>query len=437
MPIQNTNAILINNTQEELDQYVLVRNGVFNYIQILDDERDLFNSNGPLESKPNIVFYTENAETKVMLDYSTASDKDKAFLQILCKNLNDLSGLSLSDASYLNESQNIDKTFNLDLYFRQFKNNILFAKTTTSVDSNDLQKVFEGDYFISTPVLTSNSNWSNTSSVKNSLIVSVNPKAKTTFSSYYLQEGDLVEIINPNSANNNEKFEVLGYSVLNNKEILKLKTKAVNENLLGSSTLINIYAKTKNKNRSSNTLDKNTVGCCYSISKNMYFNNTTEYECDVRSNSLFQFTLGNCVEAKTPTNISTITVNSQVIETTKVEYAIFDSSTKEDLYISFNDNKQIMVNNTVSDVILLERGKVYKIIQDDSTNLGLPIRIARTPNMGDRASISYYYDSVFGTTNPEGIGSELYLKVTETTLSTLYLLTENDTSISAVTLVVV
>jgi hypothetical protein len=70
MPIQTTNAILANNYQEEINQYVLVRTGLFHYLKITDNERDVFNSSDSLESKPNLVFYEDNSETKVMLDYS-------------------------------------------------------------------------------------------------------------------------------------------------------------------------------------------------------------------------------------------------------------------------------------------------------------------------------------------------------------------------------
>jgi len=435
MPIQNTNILLANSIEQEPDQYILVRGGVFHYIQITDNERELFNSDGPLESKPNLVFYTEDAETKVMLDYSGASDKDKTYLQILFKNLNNLSGLSFSNASYLDETKNIDKTFTLDLYFREFKDNILFAKTTTSINSTDLQKVFLGDYFISSPILTpSSASWSDINAIKNSLVVGVNPNTKNSLSDYYFQEGDLIEIINLNSQNNNKKFEVLEFTTINNKEVLKLKSKATNESLLGSPTLINVYTKAKNKTRAS-SLNKTTIGCCYNLTEKKYINNTTEYECDVRSNSLFQFSPGICTAIPDPIILSTITVNSQIIETTKLEYTLFDSTLQEDLYISFDGENKIMINGKVVDVILVETGKIYKIIQNDSTNLGLPIRITKTPNTTDRKDIQYYYDSVFGTTNPEGIGSELYLKITEDTIDTLYLLTENDLSVSSVVLI--
>lgn len=438
MPVQNTNAILANNTSEELDQYILVRTGVFHYLKFTDDEKEIFNSNEGLESKPNLVFYEENSETKVMLDYSGASDKDKTYLQILFKNLNDFSGLSFSNGTYLDEKNNIEKTFNLDLYFREFNNDILFAKTTTAISSADLQKVFDGNYFISTPSITSSGTWSDISSKTNSLLVSVNPKATSSFSSnYYIQNGDLVEIINPSSNNNNKRYEILEYTSINNKEVIKLKNKAANENLLGNSTIINLYAKTKRKERISNNLDKTTIGCCYAYNETKYYNNATEYECDVRTNSQYEFIAGTCESSLNySVPIPRITVNTQVIETRKLPFVLFDSSLTETLYISIKNSK-ILINNQEYDIYGLSRGKVYKIVQDDESNLGYPLRISKNTPILDRQEINYYYDDVFGTTNPEGVGSEIYLKLTDTSLDNLYFLTENDINIKPVQLFIV
>jgi hypothetical protein len=131
-----------------------------------------------------------------------------------------------------------------------------------------------------------------------------------------------------------------------------------------------------------------------------------------------------------------ITFNSKVIETRRLKYVLFDNTELVELYISYANNK-IYVNNTEYDYYSLSRGKIYKITQDDESNLGLPIRIAKNTSATTRQDINYYYDNVSGTTNPEGIGSEIYFKVTENTVDLLYLLTENDLTITPLSLVVV
>jgi len=436
MPVQNTNAILANNTSEELDQYILVRTGVFHYLQFIDDESQLFNANGPVESKPNMVFYQQNAETRVMLDYSGASDKDKTYLQILFSNLNQFSGLCFSNASYLDDRYNIDTSFNLDLQFREYKDNMLLAKTTNSINSNDLQKVFEGSYFISVPTVSSSGSWTDKTAKTNSLLVSVNPQASSNFSLNYFQNGDLIEIINPNSANNNKRYEILEFTKINNKEVLKLKTKATNESLLGYSTIINVYAKTKKKERTTTTLDKTIRGCCYSYNDKKYLVNATEYECDVRTNGQYEFFKGTCQDfSEYQTPLPTITVNSKIVETRKLQYVLFEDTSVETLNISFEDNK-IKINNEEYTNYAFARGKIYKLVQDDESNLGLPIRFTRNYST-IRQELDYYYDNVSGTTNPEGIGSEIYIKITQDTIDTFFLFTENNLNIQPVSIVVI
>jgi hypothetical protein len=116
---------------------------------------------------------------------------------------------------------------------------------------------------------------------------------------------------------------------------------------------------------------------------------------------------------------------------------LYDSTLREDLYISFDDSKNMLINKTIVSQLTLSKDRIYRFIQDDSSNIGLPIRIAKTPNTTSREFINYYYDGVFGTTNPEGVGSEIYLKTTDNTLNSLFLLTENDLTIPSVNLLVI
>jgi hypothetical protein len=79
MPTQNTNSLL----QTDISVYepfTLVRSGVFHFIDVSNDEKDIYTSSTKLESRPNIIYYIEGSETKAMLDYSNASDQDKSYL---------------------------------------------------------------------------------------------------------------------------------------------------------------------------------------------------------------------------------------------------------------------------------------------------------------------------------------------------------------------
>lgn len=443
MPIQNTNALLANNSSDDLNRYGFVRTSLFHYLTITDDEKEIFNSNGPVESKPNLVFYEENAETKVMLDYSGASEKDKKYLDILFNGLNDFSGLSFSNASYLDEKNGLDKSYNLNLFFREYKNNILFAKTTTTVASTDLQKVFEGDYFIDVPIITSTSSWENKNIATNSLLISINPKSENNFSSRYIEPGDLIEIINPNSQNNNNKYEILEVSNINNKEIIKLKTKAISESLIGSSTIINFYAKTKIKNPTQDLFDNTVTGCCLNTDTNQYYNKTTQYECYLRANGSFNFTQNKtCTSSDIPVNnvyLNTVITSSNNPNVVNVNNdllyanAIFDviigliESTTPSVSIFLSTatpQNGIPIQKIEDKSITLKPQNVFVFRQTTSVPPGYNLRLSTTQD-----TFTPYTENTFGFTPIIGYNGYLGLSTLQET--TLYLFVEPATTNSS------
>jgi hypothetical protein len=431
MPTQNTNSLL----QTDISVYepfTLVRSGVFHFIDVSNDEKDIYTSSTKLESRPNIIYYIEGSETKAMLDYSNASDQDKSYLNILCNNLNNFSGLSLSNAVYLDEKAGIiNKSLVSNLLFREYKNNILFTKVLSSVDSGDINKVFYGDYFIDIPLLTTDSSWSNKTAETYSLIINSNPKTSVNFDTFSIVPGDLIEIINPNSLNTQQRFEILQYKRLNNKQIIKLKTPAITENLIGSSTILNFYTKTKTQNFKSLNLDNTSIGCCQDLKTKKTYDNATEEECNIRTNGVYYYAKDQiCNSITSPTPIPTITVNSTTIEIQKAEFVLYDETTLEELYISISNNK-FLINGNDYTAFALQQGKIYKIIQNDESNLGLPIRLSRQDNTQTPNNLDYYYYDVYGSVRPEGIGSELYLKVTPQTASVLFFFTEKDLTITS------
>jgi hypothetical protein len=443
MPIQNTNALLANNSSDDLNRYGFVRTSLFHYLTITDDEKQIFNSNGPVESKPNLVFYQENAETKVMLDYSGSSEKDKKYLDILFNGLNDFSGLSFSNASYLDEKNGVDKSYDLNLYFREYKNNILFAKTTTTVASTDLQKVFEGDYFIDVPIITSTSSWENKNIATNSLLISINPKSENNFSSRYIEPGDLIEIINPNSQNNNNKYEILEVSNINNKEIIKLKTKAISESLIGSSTIINFYAKTKIKNPTQDLFDNTVTGCCLNTNTNQYYNKTTQYECYLRANGSFNFTQNKtCTSSDIPVNnvyLNTVITSSNNANVVNVNNdllyanAIFDviigliESTTPSVSIFLSTatpQSGIPIQKIENKTITLKPQNVFVFRQTTSVPPGYNLRLSTTQD-----TFTSYTENTFGFTPIIGYNGYLGLSTLQET--TLYLFVEPATTNSS------
>lgn len=443
MPVQNVNSLLSDNILID-ETYELIRSDVFHYLQITDEQRDIFSSSSKLESIPNIAFYTENSETKAILDFSNASEKDKNYLDLLFSNMTYLNGISLTNAVYLDEKNGIsNKSLTSSLLFREYKNNILIAKALNTIDSGDLNKVFFGSYFIDIPVITTDTNWSDKTTKINSCIININPKSKTNFDSFYLKSGDLVEIVNSESLNNQQSSEIDSVTTLNNKQIIKLKNKIKNESLIGKNTILNFYTKTKLKNVKQYTLDKTTTGCCENIRTKETYKPATEYECNLRTNGYYIFTKGNsCLSSGSNVPgvvVPKITLNTRAVQLTRSDLVFYEMPDLIELQISIKNNKFYINGNNLS-VFSLQSGKTYKFIQTDESNAGYPLRLTLSDStiVQENSSFpAYYQENTFGIAFPEGIGSELYLKVTNTTAPLLYMFTEKNKRISSPMLILV
>jgi hypothetical protein len=435
MSIQNVNSILSQNPITE-DSYVLVRSDVFLFLQLTNNEKDIFDSGTKTDSKPNVVFYQEDSDTKAILDYTVASDKDKSYLDVLFKGLNEFSGLSLTNASYLDERNSIDTSLNASLQFREFKNNMLFTKVLSPVSSGNLNKVFDGIYFLDTPQITTDASWSTVQGSVNSLLICTNPKTTTNFNNFSINTGDLVEIVNPNSANNTIKYEVLEYTTLNNKQIIKLKTLGIEENLIGSSTVLNFYAKAIGTDVTvSSTLDNGILGCCYDSIQNKKYN-ATAYECYVRTgittNQNYttgvqcnpdsqQVTLNNGFLNFIPnTTITTTTpLSSEITNGSAATFIVEvkDSEFTSELMVSVGAGASNLIENNK---INLSMFKTYAFYQKSFSNYKKVLRFSTS-----RDKLVPYVTDIFGTITETGYDTIQYLKVTPNTPSTLYLFVDD------------
>lgn len=293
MAIQNTNSILSDNIVKN-DAYALVRTGLFYYLQVTDDEKNIFNSSSTINSRPSVFFYQSGSDTNAILDFTNASDTDKKYLEVLFSNLNDFSGITLSNATYLNERIGIEnKSLDCSLLFRKYTNNILVSKVTSSVNSGDLNVLFDGNYFIDTPSIDTADSWDAKTLKNNSILICNNPKSNVNFDKFVIKPQDVIEIVNKDSQNNLKKYEVIEYKILNNKQIIKLKTTAINENLIDSPTIVNIYVKTKLKDIKNTSYGTTVTGCCKdTLITTNYYINSTEYECYIRTAGNMFFSAG-------------------------------------------------------------------------------------------------------------------------------------------------
>jgi hypothetical protein len=309
MSVRNTKSALASQNTTPGVVYTLARSDIFYFLQFINYESELYNNTSTLTSKPNVVFYTENSVNKVILDYTSSSNTDKIYLKSFFAGLNQTSGITLSNGSYLQEAKGLEADLSSSLTFSEFKNNYVFATVNSTTSKSTSADIYYGTYFIDTPQITSGVTLGQNASTKRYALVSPTVGDKF-FTNLGLIAGDVIEVVNPNSQNNSVRFEIINILSLNDKEIIELNKSAISENLTGSPSIVNLYIKLNNTsaNLVININDK-TTNTCFVNGKQI--NNNTNYQCDLRGgvfgrNTLTSRIINNNITTVFP-NISNMT----------------------------------------------------------------------------------------------------------------------------------
>lgn len=308
MSVRNTKSASASQNTTPGVVYTLARSDIFYFLQFINYESELYNNASTLTSKPNVVFYTENSVNKVILDYTSGSNTDKIYLKSFFAGLNQTSGITLSNGSYLQEAKGLEADLSSSLTFSEFKNNYVFATVNSTTNKSTSTDIYYSTYFIDTPQIISGITLGQNASTKRYALVSPTVGDKF-FTNLGLIAGDVIEVVNPNSQNNSVWFEIMNILSLNDKEIIELNKSAISENLTGSPSIVNLYIKLNNTsaNLVANISDTSVNVC---LVNNQPLINNTKYQCDLRggvfmknnlSNRIFT-NIGNVVP-----NISTIT----------------------------------------------------------------------------------------------------------------------------------
>lgn len=260
--------------------YVLTRSDIFYFIEFVNYENELYNADSKLTSKPNVIFYTENAIDKVILDYSSANTTDKTYLKTFFVGMNQSNGISLSNCSYLEETKGIEADISSNLTFSEYKNNYIFATVNSTVDKSIETDVYTADYFISTPQIKSGLPLGENQVTKRNALVCLNVGGKS-LSSLALYPGDVIEVINSKSANMGTRFEILDTLTLNGKELIVVKQTAVSEKLIGSPSVVQLYQ--PRIGSPSVVLDLNDTSFGKCIKNGTTIKNSTNYQCQLRT----------------------------------------------------------------------------------------------------------------------------------------------------------
>jgi hypothetical protein len=418
----NVGALTINGVP-----YTLARSDVFYYLKFIDYSKELFKAASNLTAKPTVIFYTENATNKVILDYSLANTTDKTYLSGFFANLTQTSTFNLTNAGYLDKSE-LEANIGCTLTFSEYKENKVFATVTAVTDLNTALDVYFADYFTDSPQLSKAGSLGTNPTTLDYALVSVNPSTSRPLSSLGLIAGDVIEVVNSDSVNNQFKFEISETTTINQQEVLRLKPifndqVPTIESLLGTSSLINLYV----KGTSTETpVLSGDLGCCYNSTVNI--ENNTSYQCGIRGG--FNYVIGSCSNQSSSSilpKFNTIIVPDLTLINTP---QISSSDVIMDLFLKYIDPVlyPIVTINVVkgtssslqSNKIVLERDKTYTIRQSDPSNANYILRLSLTKEV-----FTPYVTGIYGLTNNSGIGNYLTL-FSDKNIPTLYLFLESD-----------
>jgi len=410
----NVGALTINGVP-----YTLARSDVFYYLKFINYSKELFKAASNLTAKPTVIFYTENATNKVILDYSLANTTDKTYLSGFFANLTQTSTFNLTNAGYLDKSE-LEANIGCTLTFSEYKENKVFATVTAVTDLNTALDVYFADYFTDSPQLSKAGSLGTNPTTLDYALVSVNPSTSRPLSSLGLIAGDVIEVVNSDSVNNQFKFEISETTTINQQEVLRLKPifndqVPTIESLLGTSSLVNLYV----KGTSTQTpVLSGDLGCCYNGTTKLEDN--TSYQCSVRGSD-YSFFAGLCANLTInttpiviPSSSSNIISEGIVPDITFASYIDYTTTTPTVKFIPSKNNLNVIQNN----MITFYPNTTYVFSQLDGSNLNSIIRFSTNND-----TFTSYCNGIYGTQKATGIGSFSYIRYSST-IPELYIFLE-------------
>jgi hypothetical protein len=312
----------------EIGDLILTRSDKFYFLEFAEYTKNIFDSLR-VKSKPSMIFYTESSENYVILDYSVASNEDKMFVNAFFTKMNVGDAFTVSKGNYVDDTNEVEADVSGSFTFNKFADNMVFAKVVSTTDKDANVNVYSATYFISTPQLSKATSLQSSSDTKIQALVSSNPKTTAKPIVYLgVQPGDLLEILWPDSVNNNKKYRVVDAAVINDKEVIYLDSSdIVYESLLGKPVIVNLYQYSKKEVSSLTDLSSDTtLGCCINSELNVALPFHTANQCTYRGSG-FAFKTGLCSD-------TTINLNAAITNTTTVATSSITENAQE---ISYNN----------------------------------------------------------------------------------------------------
>jgi hypothetical protein len=386
----NTKSLSLNKVNNKLDfneTLILVRDGVFNYLQFLPTKATKYLANDTITAKP-VVTVKDGSPQVVVLDYSGANESNKNILDTLFANVVSGDTFEFSNAHYVNPITGEDVQIETTLQFKYLKEWIIKTEVVGATLSVPSGYFYDPVYFIDSPVLTFNTindlstNPNNEiNELKNSI-----PVDKTNNLIKYLGilPGNYIKIVNSVSANNDTLFRVVSVNT-DEYEHIVLDPSPEHENLIGDSTLIKLFMVASKPEAVKDIPFSNNWGCANILSGDTLdsFSYFSELQAKIKiqeyPESQLTFTPG--VECTNVVNgvITGTVFTPETITTSK-------NTTNISILVSGNrllpailqvaDNTQPPNYNPTRNTLTINADSIHLFMQSDISNTGNPIAIS-------------------------------------------------------------
>lgn len=249
-------------TQQDKRSFYLVANDVFFGLVFAKKQSYYYKLNRNLVTSPSFTFYDN--QTKAIIDYSNSKNSDDlSYVLSFFGNMINGETFAFSNAFYLNNKNEVSSDLSGVYTFKGIEQGKVIKSEIVTVTKNDTSSDFYvSKYFTKTPQISKIGSVGNTQQ-KNNIIKNTIPNGLYSFTRMGVRVDDYVEF-SGTSSNEKKKFKIVDiFTDTDGFECIQVDSEVQDENLIGSSVLVNLYLPGEPKG----TIDvtNKTYGSCITI----------------------------------------------------------------------------------------------------------------------------------------------------------------------------
>lgn len=418
---KNTKSLRKVNTSLTHDEkLILVRDGVFNYLQFLPTTQQVYNANPVLTAKPTVIIKNNGTQT-VILDYSNSNSSNKQTLDNLFNNVLSGETFGFSNANHIDPIKGTNIELEAVLEFKSYRDYIIKTETVGATLARPLEGFYDPAYFIESPTITFNTVNSITQNSKNKInqLKNTIPSDKTNNLLKYLGiiPGNYIKIVNSTSTNNDTMFKVVQYEN-GEYEQITLDPAPEYENLIGEPTLIKVFVPTKQPEAVQNITFSNDWGCAAIQAGNTleYFSYFSKLQAEIKkqeyTNAVLTYYPNTTCSNQIVTNNTIIntagtteTVTTQSANVTKIDI-IFNRQQFYPTIQQIAPSVNAPAYSVLRRALTIDVAGTYEFTQSDSGNAGNTFRLS---SVETNKQPVYELNGVTNFITPNSVGSVITL----------------------------